>query len=229
MKRPKMRGLDGYRVPYSIKPELRDTISDDSNEVDVNRIAMHYDDFGKTVDGLVLRTFKDNLSSSEVEEKMKDVIEQWKRIKSINRRRKKEGKTVFRLPPSVRVLEGDRPGILMTDLSKGGWFDVWDMKDIEAMAESWELDEGTWRQIKVQIERDIQIAQEEGLWLASGPNQLDPWLVIYNREHNRPEVYLADIGSYTGFEGAKDGGIEYSTTYLKRGLASIDRKLNSNF
>lgn len=191
------------------------------SEVETARASLYYSKYDKVVDGLVLKNFHySNAQPEWAEYHLENVLSQWRKLKSINSRRRKEGKTIFSLPGTVRGYKNeDEKGILMTDLSEGGKYPVYDLKELEMMY----LDKNDWSEIKKQIERDIAIAEEEGVGLESGPNHLDPWLITMHKE--RPTAYISDIGAYTSIDESKSQTAR-STELLKKALNDIDKKYN---
>ncbi len=220
------------RRPFEMIPLHTNTSSTDvganrsehvggGSEVDVSRVTLTFEKFGKNVDGLVLKKIHAAESQTEwAEEMMEEMLKRWRWLKKVNLRREKEGKPTFMLPGTVRgYREGNERGIVMTDLTKGGKNAVYDFKDVGGGY--FYPDKNTWGKIRAQIERDIAIAEEEGIFLGGGPYPLDPWLLVLDRERGFT-AYLSDIGGYTQV-GVSEERAKQSTFYLKRALEEKER------
>jgi hypothetical protein len=162
------------------------------SEMDVSRIRLHYG--GRHVDGFLLK----EPTAGDAEWKkafVNDIFCKWKQLREINIRRRREGKTIFTLPRTVRILENEEYcGILVTDLSEGGVRKVLDLKEF---LHGRHVSPEAWTEIQKQIERDIEIAYEEGICLDNGPEFVDPWLVV--QYHDGYKAILSDVGGYTSF------------------------------
>ncbi len=196
---------DGCKLTHSPQADPDDKHIGRGSEVHAYRTRLHYSEYRKTVDGLVQRRFNKSEEDRGKAFREQDVtLRQWKDIQEINRRRKKEGKTTFQIPGTIRGYDTpDEVGILMTDLSQGGSRRTMDLKEVFTSAKY--VDVATqrnreqtgmdWQRIRELIEKDIAIAEEEGVELNNGPHPLDPWLVVWNDDE--PQVYLLDIGHYS--------------------------------
>jgi hypothetical protein len=105
-----------------------------------------------------------------------ELLKKWQQLRDINTRRRHEGKTTLTLPRTVRLLEdNEHCGLLVTDLSRTGTREIFDLKEL---LYGHHIPPEAWADIRRQIERDIEIAQEEGIKLDNGPSCIDPWLVV---------------------------------------------------
>lgn len=188
----KLRKPEEKWVEHNIEAHTASPFNGGS-EMSVSRLSLKY--ATRRVDGFILK--EPNEKNNEwVKQQLNYISEKWKELRAINARRKAENKPTFNLPATVRLFrDGDRQGLLMTDLSKNGLYRIFDLKEL--LNDPYIVDAQGWNQIKEQVEHDIQAAQEEKIDLANGPKYLDPWIIA--RKPEGYKVYLSDIGGYTTF------------------------------
>lgn len=191
-------------------------------EAEVVSAEIHYENHDRIVGGLVLKRLRGAKEHPEFSDfKFEDILDQWRYIKEAARRRSKEGKYFPRLPETIREYRrGEERGLLMTDLSEGGEKQVFDLKDIEFIFPV--MDESTWIEIRNQVERDIEFADEERVELGGGPSSLDSWLVVLDGDEAK--VYIGDIGAYTSVR-ASDRTIQRSTAKIRKALEKMDEQI----
>jgi len=182
------------------KAHVHDVPLGGGTENKVFSTTLRYDKSEKTVGGLVYKKLhysdstdpQHRLSAQHVLEGME---RKWKAIKKVKEGLKERGERGFNIPGTVRVLR--RPndfGMLVTDLSQEGRRNVFDLKDLLYKFTHHNITPEDWSTIRAAVERDINIAIENGINLMSGPEKLDAWLVV--EEDEGYEVYLSDIGEY---------------------------------
>lgn len=219
---PTMRRLKDLDTALPVKIDEATLLANPKQglEKQVNRVELYYPEHGQKVDGLVLLTPHDGdglLSGSYVEKYVRDTLEQWRRLKEINQRRAIDKQPTMTLPPTVRQYrDEDFTGILMTDLSENETRPVLDVREL-AKGDIIRIE---WEQIRSQIERDLRIAEEEGLLLGGGPSHLDSWSVVYDFKQHTHIVYLLDIGLFTKVDAEPAKVAERNQHILK----ALDKK-----
>jgi len=208
----KPSGEKGKRKPNRIT--LGEELSSGNNaEGTVWQASLEYKDRERVVDGLVFKEFH----YGNPEEIMR-ILNLWERMFKFNQRLKAENERPISLPGVVRGLtfpqkrgwfsriinpEKLRPGLIMTDLSKGGEREVFDLKLINNFAQ--DLTQDQWNKIKSQVIYETKTLLDENIDLqAYGAfrilTQLDPWLVIRDINTREVSLCIADVGSFSIFD-----------------------------
>lgn len=169
----------------------------EGTEKTAEAIRLHYPEFDRFVDGLMLikpRTEYEMAAKYELDL----IVMQWRDLLKTNTRRREDGKETMNLPGTVRLFEGDNEsGVLMTDITKGGTLQIQELKVIEfgQIPGMWLSD---WRKIRKKIDQDLRVAEEEGVLLGGGPSKLDSWLLSFDPSTREWDVTIVDIGRHAG-------------------------------
>ena len=194
----------------------------EGSETKVFQSELQYKD-GERIGGFVYKRIHQSERHSEFGRlQMEDTLQKWARIKKIKHELVKNNREGFNIPGTVRSYRDEKgTGILMTDLSHGGESPVTDFKDLPLFHESqWEIRE--WSKIREAVLRDVDIAIENNIDLAGGPFPLDPWVLVYNSQFDKYDIYLVDIGAYVSIYHPS----EMSAQILQRGKDNIIKALD---
>ena len=193
---PIMRGIrpqGSHDLPARIQPVKFTDRGTLGTEKIVRSVELRYVDAEKTIDGLVLVESRAGMPQ-DAEKQIDELEKQWRYIKEVNQRRKKNSQTTLRIPNTIRrYTDEHHSGLLMTDLSQNG--QRW-LRDLKAVSHHSISDHG-WRVIRQKVLNDINLARQERIILGGGPGNLDPWVITQDRETDEYDVYVVDLGYST--------------------------------
>ncbi len=183
------------------------------SEVEVMPVILDYKK-SREVSGLVYKDVRSNdldqgrtLTHDEKVHIMHDMLDQWREIIAVKKQLTAEAATGFNIPGTVRGVEDhEHAGILMTDLTENGKYELVDIKNFNAYL--WEhraaphINADAVRKIRDLIAHDIDIAAQHGIKLITGfsnhPLQLlDTWQIAINKQTGELKIYICDIGRFS--------------------------------
>lgn len=130
-----------------------------------------------------------------LEKKLNSTLAVWDHIKQMKQHMKAEGREGFLIPGTIRGIVGEtETGLLITDLRDGGKNDVLDLRNLYEHADVIRPED--WQQIKERVLADTELAIENRMRMNVGPPedvQVDPWMVVRNRETGTFDVVVTDI------------------------------------